>query len=67
MKTLANNSSFVNPPPPLLGKLWDSWAKAGAITFLLPLQCRGNDRVFMFRSLPQGDFLLRQAGQRALF
>ena len=41
--------------------------KYGAITFGVSPQCRRNDRVLTLGSLPQGDFLLLRAGQRAKF
>ena len=49
------------PPPPhthTYGEvLGIAGLKFGAITFQVSPQCRGNDRVLILGSLPQGDFL----------
>ena len=60
------HQSFVTTSPTYT----DGWGIAGLkcrAIFLLSWQCRGNDSVLMFRYLPQRDFLLREAGQIALF
>ena len=65
------HQSFVTtapPPPPPYGEGWGiAGLKCRAITFQGSLQCRGNDRVLTLGSLPQEDFLLRRAEQRAKF
>ena len=63
------HQSFVTTaPPPSYGEGWViAGLKCGAITFQVSPQCRRNDEVLRLGSLPQGDFLLRMAGQRAKF
>ena len=54
------------PPPP--GEGWRiAGLKCRAITFRVSSKCRGNDRVLTIGSLPQEDYLLQRAGQRAKF
>ena len=53
---------------PTYGEGWGiAGLKSGAITFRVSPQCRGYDGVLTLGSLPQGDFLLLRAGQRAKF
>ena len=49
-----------------MGKGGGSPAKARSNYFLMSQQCRGNNGILILLSLPQGDFLLRRAGQRAV-
>ena len=64
------HQSFVTTAPPhLRGRVGDSIIarlKCRAISFQVSSQCRGNDGVLTLGSLPQGDILLRRAGQRAV-
>ena len=64
-QTLSNAPVICNHGPIPTGRMEDSRAKLRGKYFLKSMQCRGNDRVLILRSLPQGDFLLRRAGQRA--
>ena len=67
------HQSFVTtaPPPPPTHTYGEGWGVVGlkckTITLRVSSQCRGNDGVLTLGSLPQRDFLLRRAGQRAKF
>ena len=56
-----------HPHPLLQGRVGDSRAKVQGNYFSSAVSVQLNDRVLTLGYLPQGDFLLRRAGQRAKF